>query len=190
MGPRCKDAALETSGQFNCLRVPFTKLHPRLNIPSHSRIFPSDSTFSPPIFSRLAKQNLSAPARQIDLFARLKQQIEISPVAAKPLSGSVGVEGGKFLPFAWVEVGDREIIQAVDPSSGEFLIPNLPPETDFITASAPGYYALPQGISISDAALEFQLVPRPETQFISVERWSGSPAAGRRMARSMDLDFN
>jgi hypothetical protein len=93
--------------------------------------------------------------------------VEISPVAANPLSGSVTVEGGNFLPFAWVNVGNREFIQPIDPSNGGYLIPNLPNETAFVTASAPGYYALPQSISSSDQTSDFQLMPRPGTQFIA-----------------------
>jgi hypothetical protein len=62
-------------------------------------------------------------------------------------------------------VGERETIQSVDPSSGNFLIPKLSNESKFATASAPGYYALPQ--KISDSVLDFQLAPHPETQFIA-----------------------
>lgn len=115
----------------------------------------------------LAEQDLSASPRYIDLFEAPETKVEIYPAAVKPFSGSVTAEGQSFLPFAWVNVGDGEIIQPVDPSSGRFLIPNLPPESIFVTASAPGYYALPQGVSSSDQTLDFQLVPRPETQFIS-----------------------
>ena len=115
----------------------------------------------------LAEKNLFTPAQRVDLFQSPEMRIEIAPAAAKPLMGSVTTENENFLPFAWVSVGDREIIHAVDPSSGRFLIPNLPPEAEFITASAPGYYAQPQGISDPASTLEFQLVPRPETQFIA-----------------------
>jgi hypothetical protein len=94
-------------------------------------------------------------------------RVDISPIAANPLTGSITSKAGNFLPFAWVNVGDRVIVWRVDPSSGEFLVPNLLPEVDFITASAPGYYAQPQGISHTDLTLNFQLAPRPETQFIA-----------------------
>ncbi len=115
----------------------------------------------------LARQNLSAFPQKINLFESPKTQVKISPTAANPLAGFITAKDGSFLPFIWVSVGDQKIIQAVDPSSGGFLIPNLPPEIGFVTASAPGYYALPQGISDADSTLEFQLTPRPETQFIT-----------------------
>ncbi|MBN8579157.1 MAG: WD40 repeat domain-containing protein [Anaerolineae bacterium] len=114
----------------------------------------------------LAEQDLFAPSQEIDLFTSPNTQVVISPTAAKPLTGSIASEDGNFLPFAWINIGNRDIFQASDPSSSEFLIPNLP-EADFITASAPGFYALPKGISDTDSALNFQLVPRPETQFIA-----------------------
>jgi WD40 repeat protein len=115
----------------------------------------------------LTEQGLSLPVSEIDLFGMPETSLEISPVAANPLSGSVTVEGGNFLPFAWVNVGNREFIQPIDPSSGRYLIPNLPNETAFVTASAPGYYALPQSISSPDQTSDFQLMPRPGTQFIA-----------------------
>ncbi len=114
----------------------------------------------------LAEQNLYAAPQEVDLFTSPKTQVDVSPISAKPLTGSIASEEGNFLPFAWVNVGDREMIQAADPSSGEFLIQNLP-EVDFITASAPGYYALPRVISDSDSAVDLKLTPRPETQFIA-----------------------
>ena len=113
----------------------------------------------------LAEQDLFAPSQEVDLFTSPNTQITISPIAAKPLTGSIASEDGNLIPFAWINIGDRDIFQASDASSGEFLIPNLP-EVDFITASAPGYYALPKGISDTDSTLNFQLAPRPETQFI------------------------
>jgi len=115
----------------------------------------------------LAEQNLSAVPQRINLFESPKTQVKISPTAANPLVGFVTAKDGNFIPFVWLNVGDKEIVKAFDPSSGRFLIPNLPPETGFVTASAPGYYALPQVISDSDSALEFQLTPRPETQYIT-----------------------
>lgn len=114
----------------------------------------------------LAGQNLSADPQRINLFESPRTQVKISPIAANPLSGFVTAKDESFLPFIWLNAGDREIVQAVDPSSGRFLIPNLPPETGFVTASAPGYYALSKAVSDADSTLEFQLTPRPETQFI------------------------
>jgi WD40 repeat protein len=118
-------------------------------------------------FFALAEKNLSASPQHIDLFEMPETHIGISTTAASPLFGSVTTEDGSFLPFAWVKAGEQEIVQPIDPSSGQFLIPSLTPETVFITASAPGFYALSQGISESDETLDFQLVLRPETQFIT-----------------------
>ncbi|MBL8062461.1 MAG: WD40 repeat domain-containing protein [Anaerolineales bacterium] len=114
----------------------------------------------------LAEKNLYATPQEVDLFTTPETQVEISPVAAKPITGSIESKDGNFLPFTWVHLGKHEMTQAGDPSSGKFLLPNLP-EVDFITASSPGYYALPQEISDTDATLNFQLTPRPETQFIA-----------------------
>lgn len=115
----------------------------------------------------LAGQNLSAVPQRVNLFESPRTQVKISPTAVTPLSGFVTAKDESFLPFTWLNAGDREIIQAVDPSSGRFLIPSLPPEINFVTASAPGYYALPKAISGADTNLEYQLTPRPETQFIA-----------------------
>lgn len=115
----------------------------------------------------LAGQNLSAVPQRVNLFKSPRTQVKISPTAVTPLSGFITAKDESFLPFTWLNAGDREIIQAADPSSGRFLIPSLPPEINFVTASAPGYYALPQVISDVDSTLEFQLKPRPETQFIA-----------------------
>lgn len=115
----------------------------------------------------LAGQNLSTSPQRINLFESPKTEVKISPTVANPITGSVTAKDESFLPFVWLNVDDREIIQGIDPASGRFLIPNLPPETGFVTASAPGYYALPQGLSNTNSTLEFQLTPQPETQFIT-----------------------
>jgi len=113
----------------------------------------------------LAEQKLAAPVVKVDLFGMPETRIEMETAAAKPLWGSVGAED-TFLPFGWVSVGKQVLVQPLDPSSSGFLIPNLPPETIYITASAPGYYVLPRRISPADETSDFQLKPRPETQFI------------------------
>lgn len=162
------DGTLAADGDLWAIQLPAGPVYQTSSTPEHSFAFEDipvgQYLLTTDVFV-LAKQNLFAPAREIDLFASPEMTVEISPVAAKPLAGSVTAEGGNFLPFAWINVGERETIQSVDPSSGRFLIPNLTAESKFATASAPGYYALPQ--KISDAALDFQLAPRPETQFIA-----------------------
>ncbi|MBE7434643.1 MAG: WD40 repeat domain-containing protein [Anaerolineales bacterium] len=114
----------------------------------------------------LADHNLSSPSEYVDLFENPKANVEFSPTESKPLSGTITTEQNDFLPFAWVDVGEAEFIQAADPSSGEFLISNLPSGAGYVTAFAPGYYAIPKSISDDPSLLDFQLKPRPETQFI------------------------
>ncbi len=114
----------------------------------------------------LADQNLSSPSKYVDLFENPKANVEFSPTETKSLSGTITNERSDLLPFAWVDVGEAGIIQAADPSSGEYLIPDLPSETRYVTAFAPGYYAIPKSISDDSSPSDFQLKPRPETQFI------------------------
>lgn len=162
------DGTLAADGDLWAIQLPAGPVYQASSTPEHSLAFADipvgQYLLIADVFA-LAEQNLSAPAREVDLFASPETTVEISPIAAKPLAGSVTAEDGNFLPFAWINVGERETIQSVDPSSGRFLIPNLTADSKFATASAPGYYALPQ--KISDAALDFELVPRPETQFIA-----------------------
>ncbi len=162
------DGTLNADGDLWAIQLPAGPVYQASSTPEHFFTFEDipvgQYLLTADVFA-LAEQNLSAPAREVDLFVSPETTVEISPVAAKPLSGSVTGEGGDFLPFVWINVGDRETIQAVDPSSGKFIIPNLSTESKFATASAPGYFALPQ--KISDSVLDFQLAPRPETQFIA-----------------------
>ena len=161
------DGTLGADGNLWVIQLPAGPVYQASSTPEHSFAFEDipvgQYLLTADVFA-LAEQNLSASVREVDLFVSPEISVEISPVTAKPLAGSVTTEGGDFLPFAWINVGDRETIQAFDPSSGKFLIPTLSTESKFATASAPGYYALPQ--KISDSALDFQLAPRPETQFI------------------------
>ncbi len=162
------DGTLDADGNLWAIQLPAGPVYQASSTPEHSFAFENipvgQYLLTADVFA-LAEQNLSAPAREVDLFVSPETTVEISPIAAKPLSGLVTAEDGNFLPFAWINVGERETIQSVDPSSGKFLIPNLSNESKFATASAPGYYALPQ--KMSDSVLDFQLAPRPETQFIA-----------------------
>lgn len=139
----------------------------------------------------LADQNLSSPSEYVDLFENPKSNVEFSLTESKPLSGTIENEKNEFLPFAWVDVGEAGIIQAVDPSSGKFLISNLPSEAGYVTAFAPGYYAIPKSISGDSPLLDFQLRPRPETQFIDWnDGWVILPPETNAAVTGLEFDMD
>jgi WD40 repeat protein len=138
--------------------------------------------------AELAQQNLSATASTVDLFGAPVSNVSISAAEARPLSGKVSAQDGGFLPFAWLNPGDQGRLPGADPSSGNYLIPDLA-KAAYVTALAPGYYALPQSVAPDQKNLDFRLVARPETQHIA---WgTGSITVPPETKLSLkDLEFN
>lgn len=115
----------------------------------------------------LAKQNFYTTSHTTDLFNSPLANMSFSLDTGRPIYGKVIAKDNSDLPFAWVDTGKVDSILAIDPTSSEFLIPNFPPDTFYVTVSAPGYYSLPKSVTSSTEKLEFQLVPRPETRFLT-----------------------
>ncbi len=118
----------------------------------------------------LAEQGLHAAALNIDLFDTTDAAGSFFLNETTLLSGNITAKDGGFLPFAWIYSDDGQAVYANDPLSGKYLLP-LPESTrTFATASAPGYYALSLSISTLKETADFQLVPRPDTDFFP---WGG-----------------
>jgi len=114
----------------------------------------------------LIKQGLDVQPQNVDLIGSPQQSVSVKGSEVSPMSGKVNAEGESLLPFAWIRVGDGGPVYAIDPTSDEFMIPNLPSGVSFVTVSAPGYYSLVQRISPANSRLDFQLIPRPEMRRI------------------------
>lgn len=114
----------------------------------------------------LSKQGLYTTSHTVDLFESPVSNISFSLEKGRLVSGKVTAMDQNALPFAWVNVGDTDSVQVIDPTTGEFVLSNFPFGADFVTITAPGYYSLPKSVKKSTEKLNFQLVPRPETRFI------------------------
>ena len=114
----------------------------------------------------LAQAGWRAESESLDMAHTLQADVSLDFEKADALSGKVTTEDGGFLPFAWITKGNsRQAIQ-INPLSGVYLIHDLPLGAEFLTASAPGYYALSRSIDPGQKSLDFQLVPQPGTQQI------------------------
>lgn len=138
----------------------------------------------------LSKQGLHTAAQTINLLESPLSNISFSLENGRSIHGTVHTSDGNVMPFAWVNIGDAGLIHTIDATTGNFTISNFPSDVVFLTVSAPGYYAIPKSVKKSTETLDFQLVPRPETQFV---KWGDGeivlPPETKATADSPDLNL-
>ena len=118
----------------------------------------------------LSDRGLFASAYPVDLFTAPLTNLSFSLEKGSVLTGKVTDSQGGFLPFAWLAAGNQAEYLALDPVSGGFYFTNFPKGVSYLSASAPGYYSLSKSVTNPLQQFNFQLVPRPETRFVT---WGG-----------------
>lgn len=114
----------------------------------------------------IRQHGFQAASVQVDLTkqAETTVEVEITPIAAASLFGTLRDESGTSLPFGWVTVS-REESTALDPAQGGYRLDDLEPTKVTVVADAPGYYSQAQLMDLTEGqgqSAEFSLVPRPE----------------------------
>jgi hypothetical protein len=117
-----------------------------------------------PDLTSLAVHGLSASARNVDLMDSPVAKISFALGKSRPLVGKVLDGEGNSVAFAWIKFNGKAGAHTTDPTSGQFLITDLPSDVSFVTISAPGYYSQSRHVSSDQKSLDFQLVPKPETR--------------------------
>jgi hypothetical protein len=127
---------------------------------------PIDQYLIVPDLSAPNKQDLIASGRQVNLLNSPQTAIELEVTKSPQVTGKVISTEGKALRFAWVTLDENSAATQVDPVSGNYIISDSPSDVKYLTVSAPGYYSLSQLIDPMSGSMDFQLVPKPETQQI------------------------
>ena len=116
--------------------------------------------------SSLIIQGLSMPAQTVDLIDAPAGNVVLNELKSQSLSGKVSDKDGNTIAFAFLQVNNKGATQVIDPTSGQFLITDLPKDASFVTVIAPGYYSQSQHIPANQNTLNVQLVPESETKNI------------------------
>lgn len=96
--------------------------------------------------------------------------IPVLQLSGRTVNGSVVDEQNSSIPFAWVTIENSNYVQSILPESGAFSILGLTGERLIFQTRSPGYFSHETSLSLEnsvDSALEIQLKPLDDTQFLS-----------------------